>query len=123
MIEFAEARTIEPVFAFHEEDDRYLLKGVVTGADGAGLTVEVKGSVLHVRGTTAISWSDGESLDYRRERPVDARFALPCDADVERMVTCIRHGVLAVCIPKRERLCGSTAIASEASKVIVTELT
>lgn len=107
MIEYAEARTIEPVFAFREEQDRYVLKGVVAGAEVGTFSVSVQGDVLCVHGTTAIAWSDGESLDYRRERPVDARFALPEDADIERLETQIGHGVLVVCIPKRERVCGT----------------
>lgn len=107
MIEYAEATTIEPVFAFSEEADRYLLKGLVAGAVPGDLAVTVDKGALVVRGTAALSWSDGESLDYRRERQIDARFALPEDADVERLATRFGAGVLAVCVPKREKVCGA----------------
>jgi HSP20 family molecular chaperone IbpA len=107
MIEYAEATTIEPVFAFSEEPDRYLLKGLVAGAIPGDLEVTVDKGALIVRGTAAVSWSDGESLDYRRERQIDVRFALPDDADPERLATRFGAGVLAVCIPKREKVCGA----------------
>jgi HSP20 family molecular chaperone IbpA len=107
MIEYAEATTIEPVFAFSEEPDRYLLKGLVAGAIPGDLEVTVDKGALVVRGTAAVSWSDGESLDYRRERQIDVRFALPDDADAERLATRFGAGVLAVCVPKREKVCGA----------------
>lgn len=105
MINFAEARTIEPVFDFCEEAHAYTLKGLLLGAEPGDFKVDVKAGELLIQGVAAVTWSDGQSLDYRRERPIDARFVLPEDADVGRCQVVFDSGVLMITVPKQEKLC------------------
>lgn len=105
MIEFAEARTIEPVFVLNENEHGYTLKGLLLGAEPGDFVVKVQAGRISIRGVTAVTWSDGASLDYRRERPIDAQFDLPEDADWARYQVEFEAGVLVISVPKSEKVC------------------
>jgi HSP20 family protein len=94
-----------PVVDIKEEKDRFVLHADLPGVDRDNIDITMEDSVLSIRGQRQLEES-GEGGEYKRiERAHGTfyrRFALPEEADPDRISARCNQGVLEVVIPKRE---------------------
>ncbi len=94
-----------PAVDIKEEDDKYLLHADIPGVKPEEIEVSMDGGVLTIKGERKLESSE-EKENYKRIERVHGvfyrRFALPDDADPEKIAASGKNGVLEVVIPKSE---------------------
>ncbi len=93
-----------PAVDVQESDDSITLRADLPGVDPKEVSVEVKNSVLTLRGERKHETEATESNFHRVERSYGAftrRFTLPRTVDSEKVTATYRHGVLEVTLAKR----------------------
>ena len=98
---------LAPSVDIAEDDDRYVVTAELPGSKKEDITVEMKDQVLTIR---------GEKRNEREEKKEHSRwversygsfsrsFALPANADADRIKAEFREGVLTVEVPKAEEV-------------------
>lgn len=94
-----------PAVDIKEEDDKYVLHADIPGVKPEDIEVSMDNGVLTIKGERKLE-SEEEKENYKRIERLHGvfyrRFALPDDADPEKIEATGKHGVLEVVIPKME---------------------
>jgi len=92
-----------PVNVFADKDG-YVVKLEVPGIAPEDVTIETEGRTLRVSGKREVP-PPSEGSFHRRERGAgqfSRSFQLPADLDPTRAEASYKHGILTVCVPKKE---------------------
>ena len=102
-----------PAVDVEEKDDRYVITADIPGVEPKDIDVTMEDGVLTIRGERSVTRESSNAEDasakgsYKRtERSYGSfyrRFALPDNADADRINAHGNHGVLEVVIPKTEQ--------------------
>ncbi|MGF1642308.1 MAG: Hsp20/alpha crystallin family protein [Thiotrichales bacterium] len=96
-----------PAVDIKEDPDQFLLLADIPGVDPKDIEVHMENGVLTIRGERK-SESKEEHAGYKRVERVYGsfyrRFSLPDTADAERISARSQNGVLAISIPKHEKV-------------------
>jgi len=91
-----------------EDTDQYMITADVPGVDPDSIEVTLENGILTLRGERQPEQSEEELAKYKRMERVRGtfyrRFTLPDTADSEKVQARCRNGVLAISIPKQERV-------------------
>lgn len=93
-----------PVNVFRKGDD-FIIITEVPGIKKSDLTVQVKGSTVHLGGTKSVPYPEKSAL-HRRERlsgQFDRALTLPVEIDPDGVRAECRDGILALFLPRAER--------------------
>jgi len=94
-----------PAVDIKEEDDKYVLHADIPGVKPEEIEISMDGGVLTIKGERKQE-STEEKENYKRIERMHGvfyrRFALPDDADAEKIEASGKDGVLEVVIPKTE---------------------
>ncbi len=94
-----------PAVDIFEEQDNIVIKAELPGVSKEGISVDVKGRVLTLKGERSIDNEVKEEKYYRRERTYgrfERAFTLPVDADPDAVKAEYSDGVLKITVPKPE---------------------
>lgn len=103
----AEATAWTPSVDVLESPTQYELHAELPGVTGSEVKVVVRDGVLTLSGERAtVAPAEGTKthLSERRSGAFQRRFALPKDADGERVSAEFKNGILTVAVPKREEV-------------------
>ncbi len=96
-----------PAVDVQELEDRYVIHADVPGVDAKDIEVHMENGVLTIKGERK-SESEEEKEGYKRVERVRGtffrRFSMPDTADAEHISAKSENGVLAVTIPKQEKV-------------------
>ncbi|MGH8489697.1 MAG: Hsp20/alpha crystallin family protein [Gammaproteobacteria bacterium] len=96
-----------PTVDIKEEDTRFLLYADLPGIDPKDIEITMDNGVLSVKGQRVLDNEEARAGYQRVERAYGTfyrRFSLPDTADAERIEATGRNGVIAIVIPKHERV-------------------
>jgi len=96
-----------PAVDIQETDDSFVLHADIPGVDPKAIEVSMEEGVLTIRGERDAISQPGKDGFKRVERVHGTfyrRFALPDTADAEKISARGEHGVLAITIPKMEKV-------------------
>ena len=94
-----------PAVDIFEEQDSIVIKAELPGVKKEGITVDVKGRVLTLKGERSADNEVKEEKYYRREMTFgrfERAFTLPVDVDPEAINAEYSDGVLKITVPKPE---------------------
>ena len=103
--ENAEFWNWNPVVDIYEEQDQIVVKAELPGVSKEGISVDVKGRVLTLKGERSADNEVKEESYFRRERVYgrfERSFTLPAEIDAEKVKAEYNDGVLKVTLPKPE---------------------
>jgi HSP20 family protein len=89
----------------YDQDDVLVIKAELPGLDKKDVSVDVEGRVLTLKGERKKEHEVKEERYYRREMSYghfERSFALPADADPEKIKADFKDGVLKIQVPKPE---------------------
>jgi HSP20 family protein len=98
------AGVLSPAVDITENDEAYTIRAEVPGVKKDDLALEVREGVLTLRGEKKVEREEGKDRGRRLERSFGAfsrSFALPSDANVDRVDASFKDGVLCIVIPKQ----------------------
>ena len=101
---FVTGQVARPPMNFLELEDRFVAQIAVPGVSRENLQVEVRGQILLIRGIRMDPYEEESRVYYAFEigfGPFERRIALPEEADISRITTVLRNGILEIQIPKR----------------------
>ncbi len=96
-----------PPVDIKEEPDRFVIYMDVPGVDPKDIDISMEEGVLTIKGQRPEESEEEQAKYSRMERPrgtFQRRFTLPDTADAEKISARIKHGVLALVIPKHEKV-------------------
>ena len=94
-----------PAVDIYEEDDNFVVQAELPGVSKDGISVDVKGRVLTIKGERSADNEVNEDKYYRRERVYGQyrrSFTLPSEVDPEAVKAEYNDGVLKIRVPKPE---------------------
>jgi len=94
-----------PVVDIFEEQDNIVIKAELPGVSKEGISVDVKGRVLTLKGERSVDNKVKEEKYYRRERTYgrfERVFTLPVEVDPDAVKAEYTDGVLKITVPKPE---------------------
>lgn len=97
------SRLMAPAFDLSEEDDRYLVSGVVPGMDADDLSVEVDGHMLRITGKISDASQvagNGNAFQMAQAAGFTQTVCLPHDADTNSIEASVTKGVLNITLKK-----------------------
>lgn len=103
--EFA-MNTWNPVVDIYDNDDRIVIKAELPGLDKKDIAVDLKDSVLTLKGERSHNNEMKEENYYRRERAFGTfhrAFTLPTNLNPDKIKADFKDGVLKIEIPKPEK--------------------
>ncbi len=96
--------SISPALDFESYKDRYELKVSIPGSDKNSIKVTAKNGILSIEAKTKMK-KDENSSGFIKKEIYEGSFVrsltLPADANVEKMKTQYKDGVLKITLPKR----------------------
>ncbi len=95
----------DPVVDIYDNDENIVIKAELPGLDKKDIVVDVKESVLTLKGERSITHEVKEEKCYLRERTFgkfERAFTLPKNVDPEKIKADYTDGVLQIKIPKPE---------------------
>jgi HSP20 family protein len=95
----------DPVVDIYDNDENIIIKAELPGIDKKDIVVDLKGSLLTLKGERSTTNEVNEEKYYRRERTFgkfERAFTLPKDVDPEKIRADYTDGVLQIKIPKPE---------------------
>ncbi len=98
-------RNWNPVVDIYDNDENIIIKAELPGIDKKDISIDVKESVLTLKGERSTANEVKEEKYYRRERffgKFERAFTLPEDVDPEKIQANYTDGVLEIKIPKPE---------------------
>jgi HSP20 family protein len=96
---------LNPVVDIYEEQDNIVIKAELPGVAKEGITVDVKGRVLTLKGERSADNEIKEEKFYRREREYgrfERAFTLPGEVNPDSVKAEYTDGVLKISVPKPE---------------------
>jgi HSP20 family protein len=94
-----------PAVDIYEEQDHIVIKAELPGVPKEGITVDVKGRVLTLKGERSADNEVKEEKFYRREREYgrfERAFTLPGEVNADSVKAEYNDGVLKISVPKPE---------------------
>lgn len=94
-----------PAVDIYEEQDNIVVKAELPGVNKEGISVDVKGRVLTLKGERSSENEDKGENYFRRERVhgrFERAFTLPDDIDPDAVKAEFNDGVLKITVPKPE---------------------
>ncbi len=94
-----------PAVDIFEEQDSIVIKAELPGVNKEGISVDVKGRVLTLKGERSVDNEVKEEKYYRRERSFgrfERAFTLPAEVDPGTVKAEYSDGVLKITVPKPE---------------------
>jgi HSP20 family protein len=95
-----------PVVDIYDNDENIVIKAELPGIDKKDIAIDVKDSVLILKGERSHDSEVKEENFYRRERAFgkfERAFTLPTDVDSGKIKADFKDGVLKIDIPKPEK--------------------
>lgn len=96
-----------PAVDVYETDDAFVLAAEVPGVEQSEVDVQIRDSVLVLRGHHNPCSENPKPTYHRLERPTgsfERRFSLPQEVDADKVKASLSDGVLTLTLPKRQRL-------------------
>ena len=94
-----------PAVDIYEEQENIVIKAELPGVSKDGISVDVKGRVLTLKGERSVDNEVKEEKYYRRERSYgrfERAFTLPTEVDPDAVKAEYSDGVLKIMVPKPE---------------------
>ena len=95
-----------PMVDIYDDNDHIVIKAELPGIDKKDITIDLKDSVLTLKGERNVENEEKEDNYYRRERSFgkfERAFTLPTGLDPEKIKADYKDGVLKIEIPKPEK--------------------
>ena len=95
-----------PMVDIYDDNDSIVIKAELPGIDKKDITIDLKDSVLTLKGERNVENEEKEDNYYRRERSFgkfERAFTLPTGLDPEKIKADYKDGVLKIEIPKPEK--------------------
>ncbi len=96
-----------PVVDVHEDENHYIIKADMPGVDKKDIVIDVKNSVLTLKGERHADEKVDKGNVYFRERvhgQFERAFKLPDHVDTDKITADYKDGVLKIEIPKPEAI-------------------
>ena len=95
-----------PMVDIYDDNDHIVIKAELPGIDKKDIAIDLKDSVLTLKGERNVENEEKEDNYYRRERSFgkfERAFTLPTGLDPEKIKADYKDGVLKIEIPKPEK--------------------